>query len=74
MAWWATWPYDVQIFCPVSLMVSPSTTPLVRSENKSEPALGSDSSSAQRSRPVRILGRCFFCSGVPTAMSTGAMR
>ena len=52
----------VQIFCPVITSASPSMTPLVRSEARSEPASGSEKPWHQSSSPASsggmYLSRC----------------
>ena len=63
-----------QVFCPLRTNVSPSSTAVVRSDARSEPASGSDIPWDQISSP-RSMGlrkRC-FCSSVPYVMIAGAM-
>jgi hypothetical protein len=49
--------WEVQIFWPSTTQWSPSSTARVRSEARSEPALGSEKPCDQNSRPSRMAGR-----------------
>ena len=59
-------PLVVQVFCPLTTKSSPSSTAVVWSEARSEPAFGSLSSEHQRTSPRAMGGRkVFFCHSVP---------
>ena len=53
----ATWALLVQIFWPLTTYSSPSRTPVVRSDARSEPASGSEKPWHQMCSPLRIPGR-----------------
>lgn len=62
-------PADVQILWPLITHSSPSSTPLVRTEARSEPASGSEKPWHHRCLPLRMRGRkCRFCASEPRAI------
>ena len=68
------WPSVFQVFCPFTIQVSPSSSAFVRSDARSEPALGSENPWHQMSSPRSMRGRrSRFCSSVPCSMIAGAM-
>ena len=70
----ARWPNVFHTFCPLTTNVSPSSTARVRSEARSDPALGSENPWHQMSSPRSMRGRKrLFCSAVPHCMMAGAM-
>src|ERR1700684_1841365 len=63
---------EVQTFCPVMTISSPSTSPLVSTAARSDPWLGSEKPWQYRCSPEMIGGRnSAFCSGVPCPMMDG---
>ena len=70
----ARWPSVFHTFWPLMTKVSPSSTARVRSDARSDPALGSEKPWHQMSSPRSMLGRKVrFCSSVPHCMIAGAM-
>ena len=62
------------VFCPLTTKSSPSSTAVVRSDARSEPASGSEKPWHQMSSPRSMRGRSVrFCSSVPCSMIAGAM-